>query len=276
MKEEKVKRTEFTLTHDHFGLIHCVSMFNELWFISEEIVRILKYPDIDKATSLCSKHISNIPAAAGWNLKYPMINRSGVNLLIDEVLHMAETLSKDGVIMDYVKDNLRVNAMDFQSWFIDICIALEKGRETKIFDSESEDIIQLRKEITSLTERVKMAKEELKTLHSKAEFFDLFISKRKPCTISEFCVLFGFSSDSEIIAWLDSKGYLYTVGQYRLPTQKALEEGLLVLEAAFLINPTTHETITYKDGSRIIAPVLKITAKGQAFFYNEILTSQQK
>jgi phage antirepressor YoqD-like protein len=71
-------------------------------------------------------------------------------------------------------------------------------------------------------------------------------------------------SGIEILEWLKEHGYV--VGEYSIvPSQKALDEGLLNMLVEYVVGRGENEGINTEVYTLIISP------KGQEFFVNEIL-----
>lgn len=101
----------------------------------------------------------------------------------------------------------------------------------------------------------------------KVLFADAVATAKQSCLIGELAKIICQNGvnigQNRLFSWMRDNGYIGKSGQYyNLPTQKAMDMGILEIKKNTVVKP---------DGSVLVTSTTKVTGKGQQYFVNKFL-----
>lgn len=114
---------------------------------------------------------------------------------------------------------------------------------------------------------------QIEVMQPKALFADAVSASKTSILVGELAKLLKQNGieigQQRLFKWLRENGYLIRKNgsSWNLPTQRSMEQGLFEIK---------ETSITHSDGHISISKTVKVTGKGQVFFVNKFLKSEDK
>lgn len=114
---------------------------------------------------------------------------------------------------------------------------------------------------------------QIEAMQPKALFADAVSASKTSILVGELAKLLKQNGieigQQRLFKWLRENGYLIRKNgsSWNLPTQRSMEQGLFEIK---------ETSITHSDGHISISKTVKVTGKGQVFFVNKFLKSEDK
>ena len=166
------------------------------------------------------------------------------------------------------------SAERFEKWVMeDVLPAIRKtggyiaGQET-LTDAE---LMAKALEVAHRTLAVR--EKQIEAMQPKALFADAVSASKTSILVGELAKLLKQNGieigQQRLFKWLRENGYLIRKNgsSWNLPTQRSMEQGLFEIK---------ETSITHSDGHISISKTVKVTGKGQVFFVNKFLKSEDK
>lgn len=241
--------------------VRTVERDGEPWFVGKDIADALGYADPNKALAmhvdeddkLNDKTASSLGQRGGW-----LINESGLYSLI-----LSSKLS---------------SAKDFKKWITGEVIPSIRKHGAYATPATIENIISDPDFGIQLLNTLKAEQEKNKRLTAENERLQPARIFSEAVAVSDDCILIGELAkilrqnaveigQNRLFEWLRKKGYLIRqAGQnYNLPTQYSMDLKLFKVKERTINNP---------DGSVRLTRTVLVTGKGQQFFINKFLQSE--
>lgn len=240
-----------------FGSIRTVNIDNEPWFVGKDVTLALGYANSRKALA---DHVQEDDKGVtkrdtlGGKQNLTIINESGLYALI-----FGSKLE---------------SAKRFKRWVTnDVLPAIRKtggyiaGHET-LSDAE---LMAKALEVAHRTLAVR--EKQIEVMQPKALFADAVSASKTSILVGELAKLLKQNGieigQQRLFKWLRENGYLIRKNgsSWNLPTQRSMEQGLFEIK---------ETSITHSDGHISISKTVKVTGKGQVFFVNKFLKSEDK
>ena len=232
---------------------------DEPYFIGNDVSTVLGYLNYRKAVS---EHVEDEDKLrtqiryAGQNRNMTVINESGLYSLI-----LSSKLPK---------------AKKFKHWVTSEVLPAIRQHGAYLTDQKALDITTNK---DGLAELLKQAADQLeqkdiqiKRLEPKALFADTVSASKDTILIGELAKILkgkGINiGQNRLFDWMRDNGYLVRRrgSDHNVPTQKAMELGLFQIKETVINHP---------DGNPSIKKTPKVTGKGQQYFINKLLNSEQ-
>ena len=254
---------------DQFGEIRVTDVNGTAWFCAMDITRALGYAngkdavskhvdDIDKCLFQRSQiaTLDNVP-----NRGLTFINESGVYALIfGSNLNSAKQF-KRWVTSD-VLPNIRQHGFYATATTVENLIS-DPDTAIKILTAyRDEKVARIKAEEENAILNQTIAEQAPKVLFADAltASNDSVLVRQLAKILQQNGIKMG---EKAIFQWLRANGYLVTKGEsYNLPSRKAMDMGLFSLKKT---------PILHSDGKTTVTTTVKITAKGQQYFYNKFV-----
>lgn len=129
------------------------------------------------------------------------------------------------------------------------------------------------RKIALLSGQLAEANKQIEEAKPKVLFADAVSTAKTSILIGELSKLMKQNGvnigQNRLFDWMRENGYLIKAknGSYNMPTQSAMERGLLEIKESTSVNP---------DGSVRVNKTPKVTGKGQVYFINLFLTERRK
>lgn len=228
--------------------------------------------DICKALGLDSSKVSQrLPE--GVRSKHPLQTAGGIQQV---------TFVNESGLYQTIFQSRKPEAEVFTSWVTEeVLPSIRKNGgylNTSVEDTPEEIMA---KAVILANKTIEQQKQRIEALAQENEQKQMLIDEQKPkvlfadavatakqsCLIGELAKIIcqnGVSiGQNRLFSWMRENGYIGKSGQYyNLPTQKAMELGLLEIKKNTVIKP---------DGSVLVTSTTKVTGKGQQYFINKFL-----
>lgn len=138
--------------------------------------------------------------------------------------------------------------------------------------SALEKLLESEKEKKALSEQKEKLALENKEMKPKALFADAVRTSDTTILIGDLAKIIKQNGidmgQNRLFKWMRDHGYLNKrTGDYNMPSQKAMEQGLFSIKERTILNP---------DGSVRITRTTKVTGKGQQYFVNKLLNNRKE
>ena len=163
-------------------------------------------------------------------------------------------------------------AEKFESWIFDEVVPqIRKSGRYDIRNMTRKElalqIIKAEEEKEALLLENKRKDEQLEEQKPKVLFADAVATAKQSCLIGELAKIICQNGvnigQNRLFTWMREHGYIGKSGPYyNLPTQKAMDMGILEIKKNTVVKP---------DGSVLVTSTTKVTGKGQQYFVNKFL-----
>ena len=254
-------RNDLTVfTNNEFGEIRTCTINGEPWFVGKDVAAALGYSDQNKAISmhvdsddkLNDKTSSSLGQRGGW-----LINESGLySLILSSKLPTAKKFKH--WVTSEVLPAIRKNGIymtDEKAWDI---------------THNADGLADLLQQASDQLRRKDIIIEEMKP---KALFSDSITASNTSILIGDLAkILKGNGIDigqKRLFQWMRDNGYLIkgSRSDRNMPTQRSMEMKLFEIKESSYISG---------DGVNHITKTPKVTGKGQKYFINKFLATQEE
>ena len=190
-------------------------------------------------------------------------------------------INEDG-LYDVILDSRKPEARAFRKWITSEVIPSIRKNGGYIHASVEETPEEIMAKAVILANKtIEQQKQRIEALAQENEQKQLLIDEQKPkvlfadavatakqsCLIGELAKIICQNGvpigQNRLFTWMREHGYLGKSGQYyNLPTQKAMDMGILEIKKNTVVKP---------DGSVLVTSTTKVTGKGQQYFVNKFL-----
>ena len=239
--------------NQEFGLVRTLTLNDEPWFVGKDVASILKYTNTTKAIR---DHVDEEDklteriVLSGQNREAIFINESGLYSLI--------------------LSSKMPSAKKFKRWVTsEVLPALRKTGQYQVKELSGQELMA--KALIEAQSVLAAKDKQIEEMKPKALFADA-VSASEDCIpigeLAKFLSQNGIKTGrNRLFAWLRDNGYLIKSGsEANQPTQRYMEQGLFKLK---------QRTITKPSGVSIPKPLTLVTGKGQRYFIDLFLNSQE-
>lgn len=247
-----------------FGEVRTLTVNDEPWFVGKDVAIALGYAKPENAIAV---HVDaddtlkqGVIDTLGRTQHTTVINESGVYALV-----FGSKLPK---------------AKEFKRWVTHEVIPAIRKHGGYLTPAKVEEALlnpdvlinlatQLKEERAKLAE----ANKQIEEAKPKVLFAEAVSTAKTSILIGELSKLMKQNGvnigQNRLFDWMRENGYLIKAknGSYNMPTQSAMERGLLEIKESTSVNP---------DGSVRVNKTPKVTGKGQVYFINLFLTERGK
>lgn len=249
-----------------FGEVRTLTVNDEPWFVGKDVAIALGYGNGKSPINAVAIHVDEEDKGVtkimtpGGTQQITIINESGVYALV-----FGSKLPK---------------AKEFKRWVTHEVIPAIRKHGGYLTPAKVEEALlnpdvlinlatQLKEERAKLAE----ANKQIEEAKPKVLFADAVSTAKTSILIGELSKLMKQNGvnigQNRLFDWMRENGYLIKAknGSYNMPTQSAMERGLLEIKESTSVNP---------DGSVRVNKTPKVTGKGQVYFINLFLTERGK
>lgn len=241
--------------HEEFGSVRTVNKDGETWFVGKDVANALGYTDTDQALRKHCKALQLLKAVDSTGLDIPS---RGLTIIPERDLYRLVMRSK------------LPSAEKFEEWVVAEVLPSIRKTGGYNLDPKMRDMIELLpKGMGDACEKLSAAYKSIDILKARADRYEstaeLLASCEQNITVGSFAKLLykqGINvGRNTLFTWLRKDGFVMKNDRYdrNHPTQKALKDGLLVLE---------EDVVERDDGPNIVTQRILITPAGQIFFAN--------
>lgn len=249
---------------EEFGEVRTLEVNGQPYFVASDVAKILHYAIPHKAVrDHCKGVLKQNILTSGGNQDVLIIPESDVYRLIFNA--SSQSNSKD----------VREVAERFENWVMtEVLPSIRKnggyiaGQET-LSDEEllSKALMVAQRKIDEKNQLIAMQDSRIQEMRPKEIFADAVSASHTSILIGDLAKLIcqnGYQiGQKRLFQWLRDNGYLMKYGSSRnLPTQRYVEQGLFEIKESNVQNP---------DGSVRTTRTTKVTGKGQVYFVNKFL-----
>lgn len=237
-----------------FGKIRIVNKENEIYFVANDICKILNLTNITetlKRVDLDDLSITEVEDTLGRKQVSTIVNESGLYSLILQ--------------------SRKEQAINFKRWITkEVLPSIRKhGGYISGQENLSDDEL-LAKALTVAQNKITEKNKLLEEQKPKVLFANSVETSKKSILIGELAKIIKQNNidigQNRLFDDLRESGYLGRKGEYwNIPTQKSMELGLFEIKKSTITNP---------DGSIRVTTTTKVTGKGQVYFINKYLTKE--
>lgn len=253
-----------TFNHEQFGEIRVVEQGGEPWFIGKDVAEVLGYSNSRKAIT---DHVDTE-------------DKDGVT--IRDVIGRQQTANviNESGLYSLILSSKLPNAKKFKRWVTsEVIPSIRKtggylaGQESMSDDELIAKALLVAKRQIEEKDRLLEDKErEIKSMMPAQIFADAVCASEQSILIGGFAKMLRQNGvdmgQKRLFAWLREHGYLMRCGSdYNLPTQKAMNLGLFEIK---------ETAITHSDGRVTVSRTVKLTGKGQQYFFNKFLGRREQ
>lgn len=238
--------------NSEFGEIRTVTINNEPWFVAKDVCEILKHTNPTMAMQMLEDD-ERTKLSLGRAGETNVINESGLYALI-------------------IKSNLP-NAKKFRKWVTSEVLPSIRKNGGYIAGQETlSDAELMARALLVAQKQIEERNVQIERMKPKEIFCDAVSASKTSILVGDLAKLIcqnGVSiGQKRLFSWLRDKGYLIKDGASKnMPTQRSMEQGLFEVKESNVQNP---------DGSIRITKTTKVTGKGQVYFINKFLQTEQK
>lgn len=239
--------------NQEFGQVRTLTLNDEPWFVGKDVAEALGYSNSRNAVP---KHVSKEDSLrtqieyAGQRREVTVINESGLYALI-----FGSKLE---------------SAQKFKRWVTsEVLPTLRKTGQYQVKELSGQELMA--KALIEAQSVLAAKDKQIEEMKPKALFADA-VSASEDCIpigeLAKFLSQNGIKTGrNRLFAWLRDNGYLIKSGsEANQPTQRYMEQGLFKLK---------QRTITKASGVSIPKPLTLVTGKGQRYFIDLFLNSQE-
>jgi len=226
---------------------------NEPWFVGKDVAEVLGY---ERADNAIRNHIDKEDklmhqiSASGQNRNMTIINESGLYSLV-----LSSKLP---------------SAKKFKRWVTsEVLPALRKTGQYQVKELSGSELMA--KALIEAQNVLAAKDKQIEEMKPKALFADAVATSHTSILVGELAKILKQNGiemgQKRLFAWLREKGYLIKRQgtDYNMPTQKAMELGLIEIKEGSYVNGS---------GVNITTKTPKITGKGQQYFINKFLAKE--
>lgn len=240
--------------NEEFGEIRTETIDNEPWFVGKDVALALGY---ERTADAIRQHVEAEDKGVG-EIQTPggkqnmtIINESGLYALV-----FGSKLE---------------SAKRFKHWVTsEVLPAIRKTGGYQIKVPQGKELMALA--VLEAQKTIAAQAEEIDRMKPKEIFADAVAASKQSMLIGQLAKLICQNGheigQKRLFKWMRDNGYLMKSGSdYNMPMQRYVEQGLFEIKESLIANP---------DGSTRITKTTKVTGKGQQYFINKFLNSDEK
>lgn len=242
-----------------WGTLRSVEISGEPWLVGIDVAQALGYAkprnaiaahvdDDDKTTALIQGAGSNYKSTA------MLINESGLYSLV-----LSSKLP---------------TAKEFRRWVTsEVLPSIRKSGGYIAGQASMSDSELMAKALLVAQRQIEERNRQIETMQPKALFADAVSASKTSILVGDLAKLLKQNGvdigQNRLFEWLRTNGYLIRVKgmSWNMPTQRAMDQGLFEVK---------ETTISHSDGHISINKTVKVTGKGQVYFVNKFVSSQER
>ena len=237
--------------NQEFGSVRTLVIDNEPWFVGKDVAEVLGYA---KPLNAIAQHVDKddslkqgLTDSLGRQQKTIFVNESGLYALI-----FGSKLE---------------SAQNFKRWVTsEVLPALRKTGQYQVKELSGQELMA--KALIEAQSVLAAKDKQIEEMKPKVVFADAVATSHTSILVGELAKILKQNGidmgQKRLFAWLREKGYLIKRQgtDYNMPTQKAMDLGLLEIKEGSYVNGS---------GVNISTKTPKVTGKGQQYFINKFL-----
>lgn len=250
-----------TFDSPEFGRVRTVEMNGEPWLVGKDVATALGYSNTKDALASHVDGEDKRIIQRSENATFAIPNR-GLTLINESGLYSLVLSSK------------LPSAKRFRRWVTsEVLPSIRKSGGYIAGQASMSDSELMAKALLVAQRQIEERNRQIETMQPKALFADAVSASKTSILVGDLAKLLKQNGvdigQNRLFEWLRTNGYLIRVKgmSWNMPTQRAMDQGLFEVK---------ETTISHSDGHISINKTVKVTGKGQVYFVNKFVSSQER
>ena len=250
-----------TFDSPEFGRVRTVEMNGEPWLVGKDVATALGYSNTKDALASHVDGEDKRIIQRSENATFAIPNR-GLTLINESGLYSLVLASK------------LPSAKRFRRWVTsEVLPSIRKSGGYIAGQASMSDSELMAKALLVAQRQIEERNRQIETMQPKALFADAVSASKTSILVGDLAKLLKQNGvdigQNRLFEWLRTNGYLIRVKgmSWNMPTQRAMDQGLFEVK---------ETTISHSDGHISINKTVKVTGKGQVYFVNKFVSSQER